>query len=121
MKHKETHFSIKTKFLHFANLIFINPFLAFFYISKLPIRFNKDFTALQISQSSLQWGLVRKSFSHLLLHGLLSRSLALYHGILRRSERDFGWERLVGLALVFFVFTGGFVWIFLFKDTKSLN
>ncbi len=80
--------------------------LAFFYIPKLPIQFNRDFTNLNISRSPLQWFFVAISFAHLLFQGILSGLLALYYGIFRRSEKDFGWERLVILALIFICFTG---------------
>ncbi len=81
--------------------------LAFLYIPNLPFKFNRDFTAIQTSQSRIKWMYLTISAVHLLFHGLLSGSLAIYYGIFYSSEKDFGWERLVVLTIIFIAFTAG--------------
>ncbi len=80
--------------------------LTFFYVPNLPIRFNKDFSALRIGRSPLQWFWIAIAFTHLFFHGLISGILALYFGVFQHSEKEFGWERLIMLELVCLFFTG---------------
>jgi len=80
--------------------------IVFFYVPRFPIKFNKDFTALVLSKSCLQWFVAAILQTHLLLHGIVSGLVVLRVIIFPDYLKDFGWERLVMLILAFLLFTG---------------
>lgn len=82
---------------------------AFFYIPKIPLRFNRDYTSLIISRSPLQWFFITISMFHLLIHGLTTGLVALHVVIFRQSNHKLGWERLGMMTLFSFCFTGTFI------------